>query len=39
VADPCAWLQREGDPPAAAGRPRHGLDPDRERTVLASLAG
>ncbi len=37
VADTWAWLQREGDPPAPAGRPGHGLDPDREREVLASL--
>jgi hypothetical protein len=38
VADTWAWLQAEGDPPAPAGRPRHGLDADRERAVLASLA-
>jgi hypothetical protein len=38
VADTWAWLQREGDPPAAPGRPAHGLDPDREREVLAGLA-
>jgi 2'-hydroxyisoflavone reductase len=37
VADTWAWLQREGDPPAPAGRPGHGLDPDREREVLASM--
>ena len=38
VADTWAWLQAEGDPPEPApGRPRHGLDPDRERAVLASL--
>jgi 2'-hydroxyisoflavone reductase len=37
VADTWAWLQREGDPPIPAGRPRHGLDPDRERELLASL--
>jgi hypothetical protein len=36
VADTWAWLQAEGDPPV--GRIRHGLDPDREREVLASLA-
>lgn len=35
VADTWAWLQAEGDP--APGRTRHGLDPDREREVLASL--
>ena len=39
VADTWAWLQAEGDPPAPRpGRPRHGLDPDREREVLAGLA-
>ena len=38
VADTWAWLQREGDPPTAPGRPAHGLDPDREREVLAGLA-
>jgi nucleoside-diphosphate-sugar epimerase len=38
VADTWAWLQAEGDPPARPGRPAHGLDPDRERAVLASLA-
>ena len=38
VADTWAWLQAEGDPPAPRpGRPRHGLDPDREREVLAGL--
>ena len=36
VADTWAWLQAEGDPPV--GRIAHGLDPDREREVLASLA-
>jgi 2'-hydroxyisoflavone reductase len=39
VADTWAWLQREGDPVPAAGRPAHGLDPEREREVLAALAG
>jgi nucleoside-diphosphate-sugar epimerase len=34
VADTWDWLQAEGDPP---GRPGHGLDPGREREVLASL--
>ncbi len=38
VADTWAWLQEEGDPPVSGGRPAHGLDPDREREVLASLA-
>jgi len=39
VADTWAWLQREGDPPAAAGRPSHGLDPVKEQQVLASIRG
>jgi 2'-hydroxyisoflavone reductase len=38
VADTWAWLQEEGDPPVPSTRPAHGLDPDRERAVLASLA-
>jgi len=38
VADTWRWLQAEGDPPAGEGRPRHGLDPEREREVLAGLA-
>jgi 2'-hydroxyisoflavone reductase len=38
VADTWAWLQEEGDPPVPASRPAHGLDPDREREVLASLS-
>ena len=38
VTDTWRWLQDEGDPPVAEGRPAHGLDPDREREVLASLA-
>ncbi len=37
VADTWRWLQAEGDPPSGNDRPRHGLDPDREREVLASL--
>jgi nucleoside-diphosphate-sugar epimerase len=36
VADTWAWLRAEGDPPP--GRIRHGLDPAREREVLASLS-
>jgi 2'-hydroxyisoflavone reductase len=39
VADTWAWLQAEGDLPVRPGRPAHGLDPDREREVLAGLAG
>jgi nucleoside-diphosphate-sugar epimerase len=38
VTDTWAWLQREGDPAAPPGRPAHGLEPDRERAVLAGLA-
>jgi nucleoside-diphosphate-sugar epimerase len=37
VADTWRWLQAEGYPAARPGRPAHGLDPDREREVLASL--
>ena len=33
VADTWRWLQAENPPE----RPGHGLDPDREREVLASL--
>jgi 2'-hydroxyisoflavone reductase len=39
VADTWAWLQEEGDPPPPTGRPGHGLDPERERQVLATLTG
>jgi hypothetical protein len=35
VADTWAWLQAEGDPPPTPDRPAHGVDPDREREVLA----
>jgi 2'-hydroxyisoflavone reductase len=38
VADTWRWLQDEGDPPPVPGRAAHGLDPQRERDVLASLA-
>jgi 2'-hydroxyisoflavone reductase len=38
VADTWAWLQAEGDPPPAPDRPAHGVDPDREREVLAMAA-
>lgn len=31
------WLNEEGDPPVREGL-RHGLDPDKEREVLASLS-
>jgi len=38
VADTWRWLQAEGDPPVREGGLQHGLDPDRERVVLASLS-
>jgi nucleoside-diphosphate-sugar epimerase len=37
VADTWRWLTEEGDPPARPGPPMHGIDPEREREVLASL--
>src|SRR5215831_11636408 len=37
VTDTWRWLLAEGDPPAREGRPLHGIDPDRERQVLAEL--
>jgi 2'-hydroxyisoflavone reductase len=37
VADTWRWLQEEGDPPVREGGLKHGLNPDREREVLASL--
>src|SRR5262249_53479259 len=37
VADTWGWLEAEGDPPVRAGRPQHGIDPEKERKVLASL--
>jgi 2'-hydroxyisoflavone reductase len=37
VADTWRWLQAEGYPAVRPGRPAHGLDPERERQVLASL--
>lgn len=39
VADTWRWLQAEGYPPERPGRLAHGLDPDRERQVLAGLVG
>jgi 2'-hydroxyisoflavone reductase len=39
VADTWRWLQEEGYPPRQPGRPEHGLSPEAERRVLASLAG
>ena len=38
VTDTWLWLQAEGDPPVREGGLKHGLDPDRERAVLATLA-
>src|SRR5260370_15736245 len=38
VADTWQWLQAEGWPAAPPGRPANGLDPERERQELASLA-
>jgi len=37
VADTWDWLQLEGEPEPVPGRPVHGLDPERERQVLAGL--
>lgn len=38
VADTWRWIQDEGyPPPPPPGRPSHGLSPDKERRVLASL--
>jgi 2'-hydroxyisoflavone reductase len=37
VADTWRWLTEEGDPPVREGGFRHGLDPDKEREVLAGL--
>jgi nucleoside-diphosphate-sugar epimerase len=39
VAGTWAWLQAEGDPPPRPDRPVHGIDPQRERRVLANAAG
>jgi 2'-hydroxyisoflavone reductase len=40
VADTWRWLQEENwQPTPRPGRPEHGLNPDVERKVLASLAG
>jgi 2'-hydroxyisoflavone reductase len=40
VADTWRWLQDENwQPRPVPGRPQHGLSPDVERKVLASLAG
>src|SRR5215469_148070 len=37
VRDTWRWLEEEGDPPVREGGLKHGLDPDREREVLAGL--
>jgi 2'-hydroxyisoflavone reductase len=39
VADTWRWLQLEGEPEPQPWSIRHGLDPEVERRVLASLAG
>jgi len=39
VADTWAWLQREGDPADTPVVRAHGIDPDRERKVLADFLG
>jgi len=39
IADTWRWLHAEGDPPPRPGGPAHGLNPDTERRVLASLGG
>jgi 2'-hydroxyisoflavone reductase len=39
VADTWRWLQQEGEPEPQPWSLRHGLDPDVERRVLASLTG
>lgn len=39
VADTWAWLQAEGDPAPRPGRPRHGLDPAKEKQVLHQITG
>jgi 2'-hydroxyisoflavone reductase len=38
LTDTWAWLQAEGDPPQRPEAPVHGLDPDKERAVLADWA-
>ncbi len=38
VADTWRWLQTEGDPPVREGGLKHGLDPEKEREVLAGLS-
>jgi len=38
VRDTWRWLEEEGDPPVREGGLKHGLDPDREREVLAGLS-
>ena len=38
VADTWAWMQTEGEPPPRTDRPPVGLDPEKERAVLATVA-
>ncbi|HUC59952.1 MAG TPA: NAD-dependent epimerase/dehydratase family protein [Streptosporangiaceae bacterium] len=37
VSDTWRWLRAEGDPAVRPGRPAHGIDPEKERKILASL--
>jgi len=39
IAATWQWIQAEGYPPERPGRPKPGLDPERERQVLDSLPG
>jgi 2'-hydroxyisoflavone reductase len=39
IAATWQWIQAEGYPPVRPGRPEPGLDPEKERQVLASLPG
>ncbi|HEY0869483.1 MAG TPA: NAD-dependent epimerase/dehydratase family protein [Acidothermaceae bacterium] len=38
IADTWAWMQTGGEPRTVAGRPRPGLDPEKERRALAAWA-
>jgi nucleoside-diphosphate-sugar epimerase len=38
ITDTWAWLQAEGDPKPRPDRPRHGLDPAKEKQILDQLA-
>ena len=37
VTDTWRWLEAEGDPEVKPGRPAHGIDPEKERAILAGL--